>query len=57
MNKRKILPTVKVEKNREFVKKDIAKRKRQALKAEQKYENQVIDRAKKEYEESKEKKN
>ena len=53
----KILPTVKGEKNREFVKKDIAKRKRQALKAEQKYENQVVDRVKKEYEESKKKKN
>ena len=49
----KVLPLVKDEKDRKFVEKDIAKRKRQALKAEQKYENQVVDRAKKKYEESK----
>lgn len=53
----KVLPTVKGKKNREFVEKDIVKRKRQALKADQKYENQVIDRVRKEYEESKKKKN
>ena len=49
----KILPSVKGEENRKFVEKDIAKRKRQALKAEKKYENQVVERAKKKYEDSK----
>ena len=53
----KILPLIKNEEVKEHIKKDIAKRKRQALKAENKYENQVVNRAKKKYEDSKKEKN
>lgn len=53
----KILPMIKDEKERERTKREIAKRRRQALKAENKYENQVVARLKKEYEESKKKEN
>ena len=51
----KALPSVKGKDNREFVEKDIVKRRRQAAKADDKYERQVVERAKKEYEESKKK--
>lgn len=53
----KILPMIKDEKERERTKREIAKRRRQALKAENKYENQVVARLKKEYEEFKKKEN
>lgn len=53
----KVLPTIKKEKDRKCVEKDIVKRKRQALKAENKYENQVTERAKKKYEDSRKNEN
>lgn len=53
----KILPMIKDEKERERTKREIAKRRRQALKAKNKYENQVVARLKKEYEESKKREN
>ena len=53
----KVLPLIKNEEDKERIKKEIIKRRRQAAKAEEKYENQVVKRAEKEYKELKEKKN
>ena len=53
----KQLSSIEKEENKEYIRKEIAKRRRQAAKAESKYEKQVVDRAKKEYEDSKKKEN
>ena len=53
----KILPFIKNEEEKERIRKEIIKRRRQALKAENRYEEQVVKRAEEEYKNSKKKEN
>ena len=53
----KVLPFIKNEEEKERIKKEIVKRRRQAAKADDKYESRIVRRAEKEYKESKKKEN